>query len=354
MKKSLLAVAVAAALPAAAFAQSSVTLYGIVDLGLTRTDNGVASNIKVDSGMLSSSRFGLRGAEDLGGGLKAIFNIEGGMNNDDGSGKAGGGLDFTRRSVVGLNGGFGEVRLGRDYTPAFLMAGSWDPLGYGHYGNMLNYTVGSNGAGLGGTSVRFSNAIFYDSPSFGGFKIGAAYRFGEVAGASDNGRGFSVSGGYAAGPINVGAYYENSNQTAATVPGTFFAPGTLAVKKFGVGGGYDFGAFGVKASYQKTDPDGANNAVKFFNVGGNVVLGAGQLLLSYSQATPEAWTGKVKTFGIAYDYPLSKRTMTYISYGQVSNSGNAQGNLFSSDTAVVTAGAGLNAKAFVLGVRHSF
>jgi predicted porin len=340
MKKSLLAVAIAAALPAAAFAQSNVTMYGIVDASLAWTNNGAGSALKVDSGVLSSSRWGVRGSEDLGGGLAGTFNLEAGLNNDDGTGKTGGALDFRRRAVLGLKGGFGEVRLGRDYTAAFLMAGSYDVLGYGHYGNTLNYT-----AGLGGTSVRFSNGIHYNTPDLGGFNASASLGFGEVNGDQSQGRGFSLAAGYAAGPINVGAYLENSNSLG--VSGAAIA----TAKKLGLGGGYNFGAFGLKAGYQRLDNGAAvNPKTTFINLGGNVNIGPGSLLVQFSRAAVDALPNKISTIGIAYDYPLSKRTMGYITLGQANNNGT----LYSSDTALAAVAGGTTQKGFALGIRHSF
>jgi predicted porin len=348
MKKSLLAVAIAAALPSIALAQSNVTLYGIVDAGIAWNGNTAGSALRIDSGIVSTSRWGLRGSEDLGGGLKGIFNLEAGFNPD-----APGALDFSRRAVVGLNGGFGEVRLGRDYTPAFLMAGSYDILGYGHFGNTLNYTVGSSPLGLGGTSVRFSNGLFYDSPDFGGFQVKAALRFGEVIAASDNGRGLSLSGGYNAGPLNVGAYLENSNQSLAG--GDFATNGTRTVKKIGLGGGYNFGAFALKGGFQRVDFDSALK-ITFFNLGASVNAGPGAFLAQFSRAKADiTGSNPITTIGLAYDYPLSKRTLGYVSYGQANNGGV----LWSSNTQVTAPATGANAgtgtqKGFAVGVRHSF
>lgn len=337
MKKSLLAVAIAA-LPAAAFAQTNVTLYGIADVGITSVSDGVNSAMRVDSGMMSTSRWGIRGTEDLGGGLKAVFTLEGGLKVDTGAADAN---VFQRRAYAGFQGGFGEVRIGRDYTPAFLAAGGWDALGYGLYGNALNYT-----AIMGGTSVRFSNAIFYDSPNMGGFSAQAAYGFGEVAGNNSAGRGFSLAGGYAAGPLMAGLYYENTNDATGN-----------STKKVGVGGGYNFGAFGLKASWQKVDPPLAGDNVTYWSLGGNVAVGAGNVIAQYSRASAETGGGRSNTFGLAYTYPMSKRTTLYATVGQASNNSAATptlGNLRSSDNTVSPAAAGQNARGIGFGVRHSF
>jgi predicted porin len=342
MKKSLLAVAVAAALPAVAFAQSNVTMYGIADAGITSVSNGANSGLRLDSGIMSTSRWGVRGSEDLGGGLSAIFNLEAGFKQDTGSGTTPGttGLDFSRRAIVGLAGGFGEVRLGRDYTPAFSMAGSWDALGYGLYGNTLNYTaIGA------GTSVRFSNGIYYSTPAMGGFTAAVGYAFGENLADSSFDRGFSLSAGYAAGPLNVGAYIENTNGATG-----------LTSKKVGLGGGYNFGAFGLKGGWQKFNGPANGDNITFINIGGNVAVGAGTVLAQFSRASGEA-SQRNNTFGLAYTYPMSKRTTLYATFGRSANDksgGTNAGVLRSSDNTIAPAANETTARGIGFGVRHSF
>src|SRR5436309_15281019 len=116
MKKSLLALAVLGAFAGAASAQSSVTLFGIVDVNARYGKTGDVKVKSLGTDGINSSRLGFRGVEDLGGGLKAGFHLEGALSPDDGTA---GGFNFRRRSTVSLLGNFGEVRLGRDYTPSF-------------------------------------------------------------------------------------------------------------------------------------------------------------------------------------------------------------------------------------------
>ena len=138
MKKTLIALAAVAA-TSAAFAQSSVTMFGIVDLGITSIDEGNERITSVSNEGQASNRLGFRGVEDLGGGMKASFWLEGGFAADDGT--ATGGFQFNRRATLGLSGGFGEIRLGRDYTPTFY--------------NHSAYTVfGTNGLGQLGEHLR--------------------------------------------------------------------------------------------------------------------------------------------------------------------------------------------------------
>src|SRR3954466_1605001 len=184
MKKSLIALAVLAAAGAAS-AQSSVTLFGIVDATLAYGKGHVSNKTQLTNSGYNSSRLGFRGTEDLGGGMSASFWLEAGLNNDNGSGAAtntnntstgstgGGGLTFNRRSTVSLGGNWGELRLGRDYTPAFWNLTVFDPFGTNGVGTnqMLNgvssgvnpftgtAAASANPGGFYPTQVRASNSI---------------------------------------------------------------------------------------------------------------------------------------------------------------------------------------------------
>jgi predicted porin len=182
MKKSLIALAVLATAGVAS-AQSSVTLFGIVDATLQHVTNSGGTKVtRLTNSGYNSSRLGFRGVEDLGGGMSASFWLEAGMNNDDGSGdptnlnnQASGtgaavagrqGLTFNRRSTVSLAGGWGEVRLGRDYTPQFWNLTVFDPFGT----NGVGTTQALNSIITGVTAVRASNSIGYFAPGkLGGF-----------------------------------------------------------------------------------------------------------------------------------------------------------------------------------------
>src|SRR6478672_3432338 len=174
MKKSLIALAVLAA-SGAAMAQSSVTLFGVVDATYAYGNGSVANRSQLTNSGYNSSRLGFRGVEDLGGGMSASFWLEAGLNNDNGTGgvtntnnqaatSTGGGLVFNRRSTVSLNGGFGEVRLGRDYTPQFWNLTIYDPFGTNGVGTNQAF-ISSIG---GPVNTRASNSITYLwGPDFG-------------------------------------------------------------------------------------------------------------------------------------------------------------------------------------------
>lgn len=352
MKKSLLAVAVAAALPTIAFAQTNVTLYGIADAGIGMQDKGgtAKSAVVVSSGLQSTSRFGIRGTEDLGGGLKAVFNFEAGMRVDDGTAA---GLNFTRRSVVGLEGGFGTVSLGRDYTPGFTAGGATDVMGYGLYGNWLGFTVvgplNSHGSVYHGIETRASNGVHYISPNMGGLTVRAMWSVGERTVAPARGGDImGLSGVYSAGPITAQAYY----QQLKGINGT----STTNNNQYGLGGGYNFGAFRLVASYAVADPSGSNNKHTGFNVGAGVKLGSGELLVQGIQQ--KIATGgtepKSTTLGVAYVQPLSRRTNVYATFGMTRNNSTGNFALRASDETVAPAAPGNDPRAFSVGVRHTF
>lgn len=344
MKKSLLAVAVAAALPAAAFAQTNVTLYGIADVGMGILDNdapGGDSTMFVESGVQSTSRVGIRGTEDLGGGLKAMFNIEHGMQYDDGTSDANGAGMWQRRAVVGLSGSWGEVRLGRDYTSGFTAMGATDVMGYGLYGNWLTFTAGS-----GGIQTRASNAIWYTSPAIaGGLTISGFYSPGHTGAETPDNKsdGYGLNGVYRGGPLTVQLYYQEFNDAAGD-----------STEQMGIGGGWNFGMFRLTGAYgQSETPAGVKT--KAFGVGGGVKLGAGEFLAQVIQIERDvAGDPKGTAWGLAYVHPLSKRTNLYATYGSTRNNSAGAFPVMGSDQMVGAAAAGSDPSAFAVGVRHMF
>jgi predicted porin len=360
MKKSLLALAVLGAFAGAASAQTNVTLYGIADAGIGFEDNdapGGDNHVSVFSGIQSTSRFGIRGSEDLGSGLKATFNIEAQVNFDTGeSGSDIGNGFWQRRAVVGVAGGFGEVRLGRDYTPGFTAAGTTDVMGYGLFGNWLTFTA-QNGVGataLNGITTRASNGLHYTSPSWGGFTLRAMYATGEaddVTAPANAGDMYGLSAVYAAGPLTVSGYYQ-------TLEFDNGAGDTDSADQYGVGAQYRFGAFRVAFNYGIADADNpAGGSVEHegWGLGAGVKLGTGEVLVNYIQQELDlAGTPEGETWGIAYVHPLSKRTNLYATYGQTDNKNGGQFGLNYSGSAVAAGGVNSTPRAFAVGVRHLF
>ncbi|AOY92102.1 hypothetical protein BKK79_10090 [Cupriavidus sp. USMAA2-4] len=202
MKKSALTLAAGALLASSAYAQSSsVTLYGIADVSVRYTTNSNAKNdgqFQMTDGAVTQSRWGLKGAEDLGNNLKAIFQLENGYSIDTGAKNDSSRL-FNRQAYVGLAGDFGTVKLGRQYTEGFNFFGDFDPLTIG------NYTANAWPFFL--TQFRRDNVISY-SGAFGGLNVGASYGFGEQPGSITTNQYWGTRASYSMGPFAVGGVYQ--------------------------------------------------------------------------------------------------------------------------------------------------
>jgi predicted porin len=327
MKKSLIALAVLTA-SGISFAQSSVTLWGTVDAAYTQTKTGAVSKTSITTSGLSSSKLGFRGEEDLGGGLKAGFWLEAGVNNDSGTGsgtninnQASGqisgtttvgsqGLTFNRRSTVSLMGGFGEARIGRDYTPLFWNQTMFDPFGTNGSG-ASQANAGANPASLV-VGVRASNSIGYLSPDFSGFKVQLQTFMGENASDSVDGENSGSGNGlrvtYDAGPISAAlatAKYDTALNTKHE--GTNFAIS------------YNFGMAKVMAILsedQKTTSGVGADKVKGSLFGITAPLGAGTVKFAISNSKQGTTVDNDKV-AIGYVHSLSKRTSLYTTFAQV-------------------------------------
>lgn len=368
MKKSLLAVAVVAALPAVAQAQTNVTMFGILDASVSMTDrNGTSTQpgkaTQLISGVVATNRWGVRGSEDLGGGMSAVFHLEGGLNVDDGTGKATGAFDFQRRSVVGLSGGFGTVVFGRDYTPGFLHAINADQGAFGYWGtNLLNWTASPTGVTTNAANgIRWSNGIHY-SGNFGPVNVRAAYSMGIGSGNGERdvapkqaGTATGLSVQYAAGPFSVHGFFHSMNDPVAA------GATQTKTKQSGVGGTFRVGPANLMIGYVATDPDGAVKQ-SGVSVGANIALGGGNLGLQVHNIKEDSTSQKGTQIGINYTKPMSKRTDLYVSAGVMRNKGsNGDGNassgtfaLRASDFQINPAAAGSDPKAISFGVLHRF
>lgn len=359
MKKSLVALAILAAAGVAS-AQSSVTLFGVVDATYAHgSGSGTGSSSKsqlTDSGY-NSSRLGFRGTEDLGGGMSASFWLEAGLNNDNGTGdltslnnqvggtSGGGGLTFNRRSTVSLASGLGELRLGRDFTPQFWNQTVFDPFGTNGVGTTqtLNSSLG------GPVNVRASNGVGYFLPgNLGGFYGQFQYYMGENnktgAATEKDGNGTAVRLGYANGPINV-ALATSSTKYAETAT-------TGKITSTNIGGSYDFGVAQAMAlvTRDKVDTTPTTQTGKGALVGALVPMGAGQIRVAYSTyKTDAATTPKSKKWALGYVHNLSKRTALYATYARVTNSGGAAQALNGAVTAANERSTGYD-----FGIKHSF
>ena len=331
MKKSLIALAVLAA-SGAAMAQSSVTLYGVADAGVTYL-NGLDNWSGVTSGNNLTSRLGFRGTEDLGGGLKANFVLEGGFNLDSGDGKSGGatgtGFEFKRRSTVGLSGGFGEVRMGRELTAAYNATARYDVFGSVGIGQSRLWADGdiadpinnvNANAGAVTTNLRISNALTYVSPDFSGFKVGVNYGFGETTNGNSDSGYLGAGLMYDNGPLSLGLGLERLNSGANTVVAS-------DIDAWSLGGSYDFGVAKLLAGYRVSTVDRATGENKRSGayLAATAPVGAGTVRVSYNRYENELANvkGKADQFAVGYVYGLSKRTSVYGTYAYIKNKDGA-------------------------------
>ena len=321
MKKSLIALAVLAA-SGAAMAQSSVTLYGVADAGVTYL-NGADNWSGVTSGNNLTSRLGFRGTEDLGGGLKANFVLEGGFNLDNGDGasgyagaKAGEGFQFKRRSTLGLSGGFGEVRMGRELTAAYNATARYDVFGGVGIGQSRLWADGgvvdaSANATAVTTNQRISNALTYVSPDFSGFKFGLNYGFGETTASNSDSSYLGAGLTYDNGPLSLGLGLERLNNGANSVA-------TSDIDAWSLGGSYDFGVVKLLGGYRESTVDRAagENKRSGYYVAVTAPVGPGLVRASYNRYENKYNGGKDKAdqLSVGYVYGLSKRTSVYGTY----------------------------------------
>ena len=324
MKKSLLALAVLASFAGVASAQTNVTVYGIVDMGLQRTDTNTTEPLwALDSGLQSGSRLGFKGTEDLGGGLSASFQLENGFKADDGTlGQSTATTTrlFGRQAWVGLNGGFGSVKLGRQNTPMYVAVGAVDPFELGLAGSLEK---GTNFGTVNTFGSRMDNTVNY-SLTAGAFSGQVAYGFGEVVGDTTASRQLGLSLGYANGPVNaVLAYHKQENPA-----------GTLSDKTLFVGGTYNFGVVKAHASYaDNKNETSANPKSRDYMLGISAPVGAaGSIMSSFQREKNRDSDAKFNEFAVGYTHNLSKRTNLYTSLGysklEVPSVADAKNNKF--------------------------
>jgi len=266
-----------------------------------------------------TSRWGVKGVEDLGGGLKAGFNFEAGLSLADGSANKSGGQMFSRAANVSLMGGFGEIRAGRSLTPSFYSVASWELTG------TSNYSAVANQFNFAGAGPRDSGLVMYRSPSFGGLTIdlGTVLAGNNVYTAGTPAVGKSkmdLAATYAAGPVTASLAYNKVSGLDAS---------------YSLGGKYNFGMFAVAGSFQNVDKAASTSNKKGFTLGVSAPVGPLTLTADLARATS---TGDKNTdFVLEAKYALSKRTFAY---GVYMRDGAATG--------------GKSVNGYALGLRHNF
>ncbi len=395
MQKKLIALAVAGLASTAAFAQTNVQIYGLVDYGYSYRFDGknAGSNIpgantatpnsssQLNGGQQSGNRLGFKGTEDLGNGLKAVFLLEQGFMLDTGAQQTSG-SQFTRQAYMGLSGNFGTAVGGRLYTPHYTFVSGLDPFGAGTVGRYNNVysSQRTNLVTSGGTvnltdPVRVDNAVAYISPTFLGGLTGTlafsnnAFGNDGSVNATNNAYGASTSNAanntvyagllqYNAGPITAGVNY---HYIAGGV-----GSGIDSVQNATVGGSYDFKVAKVMALYSWNDVDykiaGTGNlTLNNYMLGVTAPFGkfTGKASYIYSDGNRSAG-GDSQQLAVGLDYNLSKRTNLYSAYSWINNDDNrlaAVGDASNSGSYVAGNGVALPGafqQGFQVGVRHSF
>jgi predicted porin len=344
--KHIAAFALLAVAAASASAQSTVTLFGVVDVAARHVKNGDHSLRSLTGNGLNSSRLGFRGVEDLGGGLKAGFWLEHGFNADSGT-QSDAARFWNRRSTVSLSGNFGEIRLGRDFTPTFSGFADYDVFGTNGVGDAskFNSMLGTNAD----TATRSDNEVTYFLPgNLGGFR-------GQVSFApSENVAGKKYIGGrvaYGAGPLDVSLAYGQTTVTPAL--------GEDKLKSVVLGASYDFGVVKLTGYVQRNEF--ANQELDLANIGVQVPLGQGILRASYVRADASGRNtagasvenNDANQFAVGYVYNLSKRTALYTTVARVNNKGTAS-FVVPGGVALPSPNNGKDSTGVDFGLRHSF
>lgn len=336
MASRIAATALAAALPLAACAQGAVTVYGQLDAAIAHEDAnapGVASRNAVHAGQ-ASSRIGWRGVEDLGAGVKAMFNVEAGYAIDSGMGDS---ALFGRRAVVGLEGNFGTVTIGREYTPIDNISGATHILGQGFYGSNLNAFAD------GRMTRRISNSLNYKSKAIAGLKVSAAIGLGEtMLGPSRNLKTVSLE--YQQGKLFAGIGYATYDRLASG-----------SDQEMIVGAACAIGMLELKANYMASDQTGPNNRYSQANLGAAMGLGNGKLFGNLQQSRLQNGA-RGNGYAVSYAYNLSKRTNLYASYGTTINNERATFSLSAAGSTLTppASAPGADPIAYAAGVRHTF
>ena len=352
MQKKLIALAVASLVSAPAFAQSQVTVGGIVDVFVESGDwaSGVSNVTRMQPGGNTTNRLFFKGSEDLGNGMKANFHLEHQPNPDNGT-SPGAGLFWGRTSTVGLSSkSWGSVNLGRQYSPWFSMRAS----------NDIFYTAGAgSNYSLEAALTRVSNAIRYDSNRMNGFQFIAAYQFGNQAacviadqGNADTtgackklGSGAGLAIQYDNGPLGIAYAYDTQERAVNT--------GSDSRKLNHLDGYYDFKVVKLVAGWNSIKQGSVTDLRSWYIGGVMPVFGKDKFKLEYTNRDNRlagVTAGDSKLIAVGYEHPMSKRTNLYATYAKMTNESAAAATLLGG----VGVAAGYDPSAFQVGIRHAF
>jgi predicted porin len=348
MKKYLLALVVLSTVGGGVRAQSSVTLYGIVDSGLlfqSKTAGDAGKGFASLDGGIAPSLWGVTGVEDVGGGYKIKFKLESGFSSVNGGFGNSNGNFFGRNAYVGIEAPFGTLKAGLQFSPFFLSMVAADPRDMPQFASMLNPFINSFGI-MGAIE---NNALIYQSPTLAGFNGSVEYAFGNVAGSFPAGRHISAALNYDNGPVSATAAYIEAKD--ATSGATIF-------RGENVGVGYRLGPVTIKAAFVKYRNPSSDVALENINL---YTLGATWLVTEaftlnagvYASRDRNVTANKSMLYGAGADYAMSKRTVLYGQIGLVNNKAGMNTSLAWNAPGTFTAPQGTTVGANI-GIRHSF
>jgi len=354
MKKSLIALAALATIATAAQAQSTVTVYGIVDMGImqSKTQDSAGSQLAAVSGPLSTSRFGLRGTEDLGGGLKASFNLESELTANTGA--AGGtqvtngtttsGVLFSRASNVTLSDdSLGSIQLGRMNRLEYDALGVNDAFGGANFGGIQRVAYIS-GTVIPNADARYANAVVLRAPKFAGLSLAYQHEFGGQAGDDGKSSADSVAVDYTYGNLRAIATYSNNRNS---VGGKQDEVTTL-------GANYNFGFAQVYVGTMQRETAKDTDKIRADYLGVKVPVNAKVTAMALYTKVGNynaVENADANIYSVGATYAFSKRTTAYVMHGKSSNDPNAK--VYISNLAQ-TAVAGKDQTATTFGIRHAF
>jgi len=369
MKKTILAMAVLAACMSTASAQTSVTIYGIVDAGLTHTTNDgpVGDRTTVDAGQMQTSRWGFKGTEDLGGGMKARFGLEGTLINDTGAAGVNTGTPattslFDREATVGLSGAFGSIDIGRQNILGIGSVGLADPMGLAFAATSPNVlfgamnfgaVYGAYGAnGVGNSALRQTNSVKYVSPSFSGLGFALMRAFGEQGNGIQKGSYQGASVFYNLGPFGAAAAYARMKNVTDTD----------MLKSYGIGLKYTFSQAVLKGTYIANKVDSTNRKIAVFGLGVDVPVAPALTLTGAFYNTKRS--GDLRDDSQQYHaiarYALSKRSTAYAAYTRANTNSVVIAAAAVGQPAAINLAQGIvavgsdQANRFTVGVMHMF
>ena len=388
MQKKIIALAVAGLASTAAFAQTNVQIYGVVDAAIAYVNNSQGRDgMAVQSGVLAGNRLGFKGTEDLGNGLKAVFLLEQGFNLDDGSNTSTTGQTFQRQAWVGLSSNAGTVSLGRQYAPGYAAFLKHDALAGAllSAGMTLNTAAGNTIAV--NSNARWNNSIKYATPVMGGFQAEAIYRAGEASNDFASNEGYGLGLAYAGGPVAVNYVFHHTDGSASGSDGGNLSaaqwiastPATGAIRdEHFIGATFDAKVMKIMASAQFAENQGrglnGRSSVELYTLGTIVPVGKGNFHANYSYLDlngndrKNGASGAGQSYAVAYTYGLSKRTTLYTavnytdlagrsaapSYALGAAGASAAASVVSAQNTANAINGGGNGTTVGFGVNHSF